>query len=152
MNKHIAVAMLLTALVACGQSDDGDEGSPEPSQSKLVDPSARVLRVDFASTRGERLSMAERVQRAGRVLLGGAAENALVEDLPEPERPGAGAARTASVRRTLRVAHTPETDDLLMINGPVADDHSEGVDIGEAAARRVFEDTVARLAREASTM
>jgi hypothetical protein len=141
---YISAAILSLTVTACGLPEDEPDVSAQPQQG-TVDGSSRVMLVDFASARSTRLPVAQRVQRASRVLLAGAAETTVVQELQHPET---GGAAKMVARPTLRMSHVPEADEVLLINGPVADDHSEGADIGEAAARQIFDATVAQLARD----
>lgn len=148
-NTSLYAALLICALAACGHDDDASP--PDTSGDEAGDASRQVLAVDFTAARSQRLAVPDRVARAQSVLLGGAADAMIAEDMRAPElAAGAGAAPEAALQRVrpnTRVSHQPETDDLLLVNSAVADDHAEGLDIGEAAARRIFEDTVARLSR-----
>lgn len=139
VNKLIPAMILLLAFAAC--SDEHIDDSSEQSELE----SSKVLPMDF--TGRPRLALAERTRIAGQVLLAGSPDTRL-EDLRDPEGVLQTVVGVVRARPTLRISHEPLTDELLMINSIVADDHSEGIDIGEAAARRIFEDTVARLARD----
>jgi hypothetical protein len=146
---RFAPAVALVAILGACENEAPRNGAPEQVQrvsSALSVGTARVQLLDFVAPGKRRLPIEERVSRMGKVLMGGALDAVQIGDSGEPEANGK---QTAVERHAaLRVAHVAETDDLLLVNGLVADDHAVDVDVAEEGARRVFDETIARLSRE----
>lgn len=106
-----------------------------------------IVPINFATIRANRLGVEDRARLIKKVLLGGAADLLPMDRAPS-EDPTRLMPWQIGVREAVSVSHESETDDLLLVNRAVANDHSIDSDIGESAARQIFEDTVAQLASE----
>jgi hypothetical protein len=138
-----SMALSISACASEGSEREGNAGRSPVTGALTVDD--QVLALDFEAVRAKRQPADARIQRIGTRLFEGLLKASQTEDPNGPERTKDMPLAAAVERPVLRVSHLATSDDLLLVNGPVADDHSAQTDIGESEARRIFEQAISQL-------